>query len=134
MRTITLALVLGLLVAAFVVVEAAQDQKNLDDLVRQRQQIDRATAAMDVLKKQVEVITAAKEYKCLAAFGSAPFCSCLANSLPISIEMDHYVEIVTTPHEAMGYDQFTADQKGLVDKTVEARDTCVAKVFRPFAK
>lgn len=101
------------------------------DPTQQIQQIDRAMAALDMLQKSADLVAAEKTYKCMNVIGSAPFCGCLVENLPIVVDFVSYVKITTSTPEELGYAGLSADNKKLVDNSMAVRDKCVAKVFPP---
>jgi hypothetical protein len=97
--------------------------------IQQLQDIDRARAALEVLKKNFEALAAKHTYQCMSAIGSRIFCSCLSENVPAVADLSMYVAVTTTSKEEIGYDKLSADDRKVVDGILAGRDKCVAEAF-----
>lgn len=80
------------------------------------------------LWERVERVAKKKNIQRLKAFPDEAFCTCLADKIPMSFSMIHYVTIVTMSREDLGYDQLSEDERKAVDVTIQARETCAGEV------
>lgn len=122
MKQISVFLFAAMLLATPVL--AAQNDELLDKINRLEQQIQELKAL-----KELQRVGAAKQEQCLKAVGREKFCSCLGESLPREVSFEQYIHTLVTPKEELGYSGMTADQKKVVDTTIEVREKCVEKGF-----
>jgi hypothetical protein len=89
---------------------------------------ERATRLSRALfTKSVELILADRRSRCMNAFGSAAFCGCLNERLPVETDFDEYIIVATTPKNDLDYDRMTTKNRQTVDQVLETRDYCVAR-------
>jgi hypothetical protein len=97
----------------------------------QQMEVTAAAAALNGLQRQLDGLAAPTRYKCMSAIGSASFCGCLTDNLPLAVDFLTYVRFTTSAPEEFGYAALTAENKRLVDDSITVRDKCVASVFPP---
>ena len=105
-------------------IEQLQSAKAFDDV---SEAIDKAGALLESMGRK-------RETACKLAFGDASFCSCLTESLPAIVSFDNYIHIVTSTKDELGYSKLSAGDKGLVDATRSARESCVGKAHAAHPK
>lgn len=118
-----------LLIASIGLAGQTKPQTEIERL-RQLQAIEEAKKALKEIEALENTITETKRLKCMMAVGSAPFCNCLTDETPFGASFDNYIAITTKSKEELGYASLDSEWKVVVDKTLIARDACVAKVFR----
>lgn len=74
----------------------------------------------------VELIMAHRERQCMATVGSQAFCDCLNAQLPLEVDYQTYVKVLTDPEGTPEISHLTSQIR---TKTVEARDYCVSLTF-----
>jgi hypothetical protein len=95
------------------------------------QEIQRLQSLKNILKSIDELKVAAdrfveeKFYHCMRAFGHNNFCSCLKEALPVGASFITYVSSVTNDKRDLKYDQLGEDDRKIVDRSLNARETCV---------
>jgi hypothetical protein len=94
-------------------------------------QLERAIGKLDQLKAAAEAIAQEKKSQCMAAVASEAFCECLGQKLPFTISFVDYVAIVVRTKEELKYNTLSAEDKGVVDNTRQARDQCLRQVASP---
>ena len=77
--------------------------------------------AKDAFARSVEARLQVRQDKCVAAFPDKTFCTCLNAALPLEVEFERYVALVSASPE-----QLTEAEKALRSSAVAARDRCVA--------
>jgi len=85
-----------------------------------------AAPAFDSLDVELEQATLAKFEACRRAFGDEKFCQCLSSKLPIGLVFDGYIQAVTKSRHELGYEDFYAHEKKMIDRAKTVRDECVA--------
>jgi len=70
-----------------------------------------------------------KSDQCLQAFGRDKFCACLGQNLPAIVSFEQYVHTMVTSKEELGYSTMPADQRKMVDATLDTGEKCVEKGF-----
>jgi hypothetical protein len=99
-----------------------------DDVMERIRLLEQQIQELKILKQQ-QVATEAKSEQCLKAVAREKFCSCVSQNLPIEVSFEDYVHTLVTPREKLGYQTMTAEQKKLVDSTLEVREKCIEKGF-----
>jgi hypothetical protein len=97
--------------------------------VETMQQIDDLNKLMEKAKELellANSISRQKYSDCLKAFGNQKFCQCLKDKSPVGIDFAGYIKVVTTTKEDLGYSQADKETKGLIDNTLNARESCVS--------
>jgi len=97
--------------------------------IEELQGLDEVIRSFDKLKYLSEEMIKEKYYSCLKAFGHGPFCKCLKENLPMGVSFNSYINIITLNKEKLNYNQLKGEDKVLVDKSITARELCVAKVL-----
>lgn len=113
--------IIGLFFAAFPAV--AQD-----DVMEKIRLLEQQIQELKVLKQQ-QVVTEAKSEQCMKAVSREKFCGCISQNLPIEVSFEEYVHTLVTPREKLGYQTMTAEQKKMIDATLEVREKCIEKGF-----
>ena len=97
--------------------------------IEKLQGLDELENLLGKMKYLSEEMFKEKYYMCLKAFGHAPYCKCLKDNLPMGVSFNTYINIITTSKEKLNYNQLKGDDKVFVDKSIAARELCVAKVL-----
>lgn len=78
--------------------------------------------------ERIERAAQQKKIQCMRAFPHENFCVCLANKIPMAVNMVQYVVALTVPREDLGYDQISKEERKAVDVTIQAREECAAQI------
>lgn len=97
--------------------------------IEEFQGLDELESLLGKLEYLSEEMFKEKYYMCLKAFGHAPYCKCLKEKLPMGVSFYSYINIITTSKEKLNYNQLKGEDKVFVDKSIAARELCVAKVL-----
>jgi len=107
---------------------SAQGRPLTENQARAVQELDRASDSLDVLQKTFEAAMAERRAQCKSAIGSAEFCGCLGETLPVGASFLMYVMVASDTYDPT---RVSADDRKLIPKILESRDKCIAKVFPP---
>lgn len=101
----------------------AQDsmQEKIKLLEQQIQELKELKAQRSVAKQKTE--------QCLKAVGRDKFCKCIGENLPVDVSFEQYIHTLVTTKEELGYNVMPAEQKKVIDATLETREKCVEKGF-----
>lgn len=81
--------------------------------------------AVDDALKSLERLGRKRRLDCQKSVGSEKFCGCLANKLPLAVDFITYVKILSLTKDELGYKDASAEDKKIIDLTIEAREICV---------
>jgi hypothetical protein len=117
-------ILLGILCASF----AASPVYAQDDLLEKIKYLELQIQELKTLKEQ-QNIAVLKTEQCMKVVSRDTFCACVGSKLPRNVSFEEYVHTLLTPKEALGYATMTADQKAVIDATIDVRDKCIEKEF-----
>jgi hypothetical protein len=112
--------------------QVEEDTNELERLRRQQvgEDIRSAISQLEELDELVTHGSNTKHLKCMMAIGSAPFCDCLRQEIPVGANFEDYILATTNSKEDLRYAEQEREVKVLIDNTLAARETCVMSVFR----
>ncbi len=120
MRFSLLIVILSLLIASAAAEES--EPKTLLELQTQEFLIEGS------MWERIERAAQRKKLQCMRAFPHEAFCECLANKMPMAINVIQYTVATTVSREDLGYDSISEDERKAVDVTIQAREDCAGVI------
>jgi len=99
-----------------------------DDVMDKIRKLEQQIQELKILKQQQSVSETKRDH-CMKAVANEKFCNCLSTNLLSEISFEQYVHTLVTSREKLGYTAMTAEQKTIVDATIEAREKCIERGF-----
>lgn len=128
MKKILLGLILVFILIPFD--SYAEDKKEKPLTKEQLEELDAFSSfpeQMDILLKQMEIMTKKRLNNCLKAFGDDKFCGCLNDNLPVGVDFQLYIASTIFSKDELKYKSLSETDKTLIDNAVKIRNLCVNK-------
>ena len=104
---------------------AATEPVKQEEMLKKIQELERQIAELRELKLKKQSLPV-KLDQCMKAVGVEPYCECVVNKLPSSVDYKQFVLIMLSTGTELGYDKMSADQKKDVELATVAWAKCVS--------
>lgn len=115
---------LCLLLNAAIAGAADPEPQQQQQLLHKIEALEKQISELKSLKLKKESLPVKKE-QCMKVVGVEPYCRCVSEALPATVDYRQFVQILLTPAAEFGYDKLTAEQKKDVDQALVAWAGCV---------
>lgn len=101
--------------------ETGQDKQLL---LQKIEELEKQIEEMQSLKLKKEALPVKME-QCMRVVGIEPYCHCICEALPATVDYLQFVQIMLTPPKKLGYDKLSSEQQKDIDQTAIAWAGCV---------
>ncbi len=99
-----------------------------DDVMDKIRLLEQQIQELKTLKEQQD-LTDIKTEQCMKAVSREKFCTCIGINLPRDVTFERYIQTLVRSKDELRYHEMTADNKMLIDSTIDVRNKCIEKGF-----